>query len=81
MDTHFSFINLILRSYVEDGNGIYLEEHIIHALEIRGGTAGTTGILLDCSMLPKAAALKKKFKLKFVKTREIYDIFWNAFTE
>ena len=78
LDAHFSFINFILISYVEDGNNIDLEEHIINALKFCGGTVGTTGILLDCSMFPKAA-LKKKFKSKFVKTRETHDIFWDTF--
>ena len=70
-------INLILRSYTEAGNNIDSEEHFINALKFRGVTADTTDILPDCSMLPKAA-LKRKFQSKFVKTRDIHDIFWNT---
>ena len=70
-------INLILRSYTEAGNDIDSEEHFINALKFRGVTADTTDILPDCSMLPKAA-LKRKFQSKFVKTRDIHDIFWNT---
>ena len=77
LNTHFLFINLILRSYTEAGNDIDSEEHFINALKFRGVTADTTDILPDCSMLPKAA-LKRKFQSKFVKTRDIHDIFWNT---
>ena len=78
LDTHFLFINLILRSYAEAGNDLDWEENFINALKLCVVTADTTDILLDCSMLPKAA-LKKKFQSKFVKTRDIHDIFKNAF--
>ena len=43
-----------------------------------GGTAGTKGILLDCSMVPKSAP-KNKFNSKFVKTKETHDLFRNTF--
>ena len=49
-----------------------MEENFINALKLCVVTADTTDILLDCSMLPKAA-LKKKFQSKFVKTRDIHD--------
>eukprot|EP00957_Ditylum_brightwellii_P055068 4173980-Ditylum_brightwellii.AAC.1 len=31
--THFSYLNLILKSFVEDGNGVMLEEDILEALK------------------------------------------------
>ena len=51
LDTHFSYVNLIMKSFVEDGNDIVLEEHILRALSFRGGIAGTTGVLVDCDKL------------------------------
>ena len=52
LDTHFSYINLILKSFVEDGNNVDMEKHIFEALAFRGGVAGTTAVLLDFSNLP-----------------------------
>ena len=53
LDTHFSFVNIVLKSFVEDGNNIDLEEDIFNALSFKGGIAGATVILFDCSALPK----------------------------
>ena len=51
LDTHFSYINLILKSFVEDGNEILLEENILQAITFNGGISGTTVVVIDCSRL------------------------------
>eukprot|EP00957_Ditylum_brightwellii_P186058 14165766-Ditylum_brightwellii.AAC.1 len=42
LDTHFSYLNLVLKAYIEDGNDMVLEEHILSAIAFRGGVTGTT---------------------------------------
>ena len=58
LDTHFSYINLILKAFVEDGNDIVLEDHIFDALCFRGGISGTNVVLFNCSNLPEKALEK-----------------------
>lgn len=76
LDTHFSYLNKVFRSYVEDGNNILIEEDILDALEFNDGVAGTTGILLDCSKLT-GDAISKKFKSKKVQSRATHEIRWH----
>lgn len=61
LDTHFSIINLILKSYVEVGNDVVLEEYTLAAISFCGGAAVTTGMLLDCDNVG-GQALSKMFK-------------------
>ena len=74
-NTHFPFIKNILIPYVEDENDIDLEEYIINALKLPGGTAGTTGILIYLSMIPKDA-LEENLKFKNLKTRYVLEYIW-----
>eukprot|EP00957_Ditylum_brightwellii_P100627 7670379-Ditylum_brightwellii.AAC.1 len=39
LDTHFSYLTLVLKSYVEDGNDAVLEDHILNAIAFCGGVA------------------------------------------
>lgn len=59
MVTHFSYIKVILKTFVEDGNDIILEEEFVHILSFPGGVAGTTAVLLDSAHLQQAAVSKK----------------------
>ena len=68
LDTHFSYINIMLKSYVEDGHNIDLEEDIVKALSYRGGIAGTTVVLVDASDLT-GTTLQKSFHCKGIGSR------------
>jgi len=75
LDTHFSYINLVLKAFVEDGNNVVLEDHILEALSFRGGIAGTAVLLYNCSNLP-SKTLEKKFKSAKVTSRATHEIIW-----
>lgn len=75
LDTHFSYLNTVFKSFVEDGNDILTEEHVIDALAFDGGIAGTTGILLDCANL-QGETISKKFKTSKVRSRSTHEIRW-----
>lgn len=62
MDTHFSYINLIIKVFVEDGNDIISKEIIAQILSFHEGIAETTANLLDSANFPPTAILKN-FKL------------------
>ena len=76
LDTHFLYMNLVLKAFVEDGNDVILEDHIVEALSFRGGIAGTRALLYNCSNLP-STTLDKKFKSKKVSSRATHEIEWN----
>ena len=63
LDTHFFYFNLILKSFVEDGNDVTLEEHILDAMKFRNGIAGTMGVLVNFNEL-NGPSISKKSKLK-----------------
>ena len=75
LDTHFSYINLVLKAFVEDGNDVVLEDHILEALSFRGGIAGTAVLLYNCSNLP-SKTLEKKYKSAKVSSRATHEIIW-----
>ena len=77
LDTHFSYINIMLRSYVEDGHNIDLEEDIVKALSYRGGLAGTTVVLVDASDLT-GKTLHKSFHCNGIGSRETHEIVWKG---
>ncbi len=77
LDTHFSYLNLILKAFVEDGNDIMLEENILQAMAFRGGIAGTTAVLLDVGNLP-GTSISKKFKSSKVGSRATHEVCWYA---
>ena len=76
LDTHFSFMNLVLKSFVEDGNDVVIEDHIVDAISFRGGMSGTAGIFLNCTNLP-TSTICKKIKSKAVKCRGTHKIVWD----
>lgn len=63
LDTHFSYLNVVMKSYVEDGNDIDLEEDIFKAMSYHGEVARTTVVLLDARKL-KGPVLSRSFKAK-----------------
>merc|ERR1712043_6403 len=75
LDTHFSYLNLILKSFVEDGNAAMPDEHILAALSFRGGVAGTTGMLLNCENL-SGLTIGKKFKTTRIGSRATHEVCW-----
>ena len=75
LDTHFSYINIMLKSYIEDGFNIDLEEDIVKALSHRGGIAGTTVVLVDGSDLT-GPTLNKCFHCNGIGSCETHEIVW-----
>lgn len=76
LDTHFSYINIWLKSYVEDGFNVTMEEDIVKALSHRGGIAGTTAVLVDATTL-HGTTLNKPFHCHGIGARETHEIVWN----
>lgn len=73
LNTHFSYLIIIRKAFVEEGNNITLEEHILDALLCRGGIAGMRGALPDMANLPNAA-MYKKVKSSKIGSRAAQDI-------
>ena len=78
LDTHFSFVNTLFESYVEDGNDILTENDIYNSLTFQNGIMGTTAILIDGSLLSSnnKIIIGKSFKAKKTGVRETHDIKW-----
>lgn len=77
LDTHFSYLNVIFMSYVEDGNVITVEEDIFNAIKYRNGLAGTTALLLNAQQL-HGPITSKKFTTLRIGSRATHDImFYN----
>ena len=76
LDTHFSYVNIVLKSYVEDGNDIDMEEDIFKALSYHHGIAGTTVVLVDGSRL-KGPSLETKYNCDKMGSRETHELRWD----
>ena len=68
LDNHFSYINIMLKSYIEEGHNIDLEEDIVNALSYRGGIEGTNVGLVNASDLT-GPTLHKRFHCKGIGSR------------
>lgn len=77
LDTHFSYINVKLKSYVEDDNNCVCEEQIYAGLIYDEGIAGSTATLLDGTNIPKGGCLSKKFKSTKIGSRATHEIQWS----
>jgi hypothetical protein len=88
LDTHFSFVNIIFRSYIESENNILTEQDIYDALCHNGGLMGSIALLVDGSEAgmnedaenteskkKKVCVLLKPFKAK-TGVRETHEIQW-----
>ena len=51
LDTHHAFLNILLKSFIENGHDIKTEEDIFESLKYRGGMDVTIAMLLDASTL------------------------------
>ena len=76
LDTHFSYVNTQLKSYVEDDNNILTEEDIVKAISFRGGIAGTTAVLVDATSIGHEKAINEKFKVVKTGSRSTHEIRW-----
>ena len=77
LDTHFLYVSVWLKSFLEDGNDMILEDHIVDALMFRGGLAGTTAILYNIGAIP-SKCLERKFKSSSVGSRATHEIRWDS---
>lgn len=75
LDTHFAFLNVKIKGYVEDGNDVLVPDHIIDALTSADGISGTTVLLVDASELA-GPINSKTFKARSG-VRNTHDIFYN----
>ena len=62
LDTHYSFLNEKFKAYVEDDNGILIEDDIVKSIRSSGGISSTTDVLFDAAALFGKEGLKKNFK-------------------
>ena len=78
LDTHFSFVNILLRSYVMDGNNVVTEADIYQGLCHNGGIKGSTTILFDGASLLgpllEKDGKKQDFKCTRTGVRETHEI-------
>ena len=51
LDTHYSFLNKKIQTYVEDDNNMLIEDDIVKAISFNGGIYGTTDVLIDVANL------------------------------
>ena len=51
LDTHFSYLNIMLKSYIENAGEIVVESDVVKAFSERDGIAGTSIFLVDASKL------------------------------
>ena len=79
LDTHFSYLNIVFKSFVADDNDIKTEPDIFRALQFNGGVAGSTAVLVNLTRLTgpivKKAVSKAAFKAA-TGSRATHDIFW-----
>ena len=59
MDTHHSFLNKKIQSYVEYDNYIRIEDDILKAVSFNGVISGTTAVIVDAASLFGKIVLKK----------------------
>ena len=64
LNTHFSYMNVWFKSFVEDGNNIVNEDDIVQALAFHGDIAGSTAILFNAMEIPNKCIEGSKFKTK-----------------
>jgi len=77
LDTHFSYVNMLLQSYIEGGNDILTEDDIFNALTYNYGIYGSTAVLLDASnLIGPVFDNKETFKVKGMGSRETHEISW-----
>ena len=77
LDTHYSYVNIVLKSYVEDGHDIDMEEDIFKALSFRDGLAGTTVVLVDGSQ-HKGPSITPPYKCSLMGSRETHELRWDG---
>lgn len=76
LDTHFSYLNLIMKAYVLEDNNIEKESDIFDALKFREGIKGSSALLLDASRLEgPTLGNKRKFKAS-TGSRSTHEVQW-----
>ena len=76
MDTHFSYLNVQFKSYIEGDNDILIEDDIVKAMKFNGGIAGTTVVLVDATSLGNKKAINKKLNVFKTGSRSTHEICW-----
>lgn len=79
LDTHFSYLNVTMSAFVEDGNDIMTEDGLFEALTYRGGVAGTAVVLVNAGKLPKTCIVGK-YTNTALGCRATHDIHWDPLT-
>lgn len=75
LDTHFSYVNIVLPSYVENGFDKNLEDDIANTIAHRGGIACTFFVLVNASKF-KGQALYETFKGCRTGNRSTHEVQW-----
>ena len=76
VDGHFAYTNIVINSYVEDGNDVTTEEQLFEGYKFRGGMKGSTAILIDAKGLDGQTVNSEKFKCK-TGVRSTHYVKWN----
>ncbi len=86
LDTHFSFVNILFRSYLESGKDIKTVQDMYAALCHNGGLMGSMAVLVDGDKLgvevvensdkKVCGVLLKAFKAKANGVRETHETQW-----
>lgn len=78
LDTHFTYTNTTIKSFVDDGNDIMVKNYFIKIFFYQDGVDCTTAALLNCHqcLLPAACLTMKKFRLANTSTIATHVIHW-----
>ena len=77
LDAHFSFLNIKLKSFVEDDNYIIVEDNIVQGISSLDGVKGTTVYLVDVSTIGVQTLINQNFIDTRIKIRWAHDIIWD----
>ena len=65
LGNHYSFPKLKIQLYVENDNGILIEDDIVKDISFNRGVYGTTSVIVDVvNIFGKRALKKNKFKIR-----------------
>ena len=59
LDTLYSFLNIKFQVYVEDNNGILIEDDIVKGISFNGGISRTAAVIVDAANIFGKRTLKK----------------------
>ena len=77
LDAHFFFLNIKLKSFVEDDNDIVVEDNVVQEIWSLGSIKGTTTYLVDASIIGTQKLINQNVIDTRIKIRSVHDIIWD----